>query len=270
MKNMILSLFLVFVFFPQTYAQDYQGVEDTPKNSTELNSFLQGLQLYKNEQYQESFEAFLKAYNEDKKNPKILFNLGLSAMNTEQLGYTIGAWRKAVFISPLFFEAHRALNAFNEKNPKALKMSSWLDRKFLSYIPAEVIFVLHGIALVYFGFLLLSIRKLRRQALKENIDFSFQPFLTKTLVGGSFFVIFTAMTLFKAYSINDTKASLLANQPLYVTPSTEATYVNEAEQGDVVRVEAVNGSWSQIKTSKGALGWVPTQNIFIFSGWQVW
>ncbi|MCH2533174.1 MAG: hypothetical protein MK008_01895 [Bdellovibrionales bacterium] len=270
MRKLIFSLLFTFFIFPQGYAQDYQGVDESPKNNSELSSFLKGLQLYKNQQYQESFEQFLQAYNQDKNNPNVLFNLGLSAMNAEKIGYTIGAWRKAQFVSPLFFQAHRALKAFNEKNPKALKMTSWLDRYFLTYVPAELLFSLHGVALVYFGFLMLRVRKIRRQALKENIDFSFQPFLTKTLVSGSLFVLLSFFTAFKAHSLIDKKASLIASQPLYVTPSAEATFVNEVEEGDVVQVESEQSQWTQIKTSKGAIGWVPSQNLFVFSGWDIW
>lgn len=270
MKVLIALFISIFLLFPQAFSQDYKGVEANKSSGAELNSFLKGLQYFKDQQYQKSFEEFLLAYNQDQQNPKILFNLGLSAMNADKIGYTIGAWRKAQFVSPLFFQAHDALKKLNERNPKALKMMPWVDRYFLNYVPAEIIFMLHGLVLVYFGFLLLKIRKIRRQALKENVDFSFQPFLTRTLIGGSLFLILSTFTIFKVLTLTEKKASLLTQQPLYVIPDANATFVNEAQEGDVVKIEKQQSQWSQIKNSKGAIGWVPNQNLFVISGWEIW
>lgn len=270
MKKLGQIVLLIFIFSVSLYAQDYKGIESESKSPKELSSFLKGLQLYKNKKYQESFNEFHQAYKQESQNPKVLFNLGLSAMNIDKMGYAIGAWRKAQFVSPLFLPAHQALKKLNEKTPYALKMTSWIDRYFLAYVPAELLFVSQGLIFVFFGFLMLKVRKIRRQALKENIDFSFQPFLTKTLISGSLFLVLTSLSVLKLSSIMPAKATSLVEQKLLVTPDQNSTFVNEVSEGDVVLIEQQQGNWHQIKTSKGALGWVPSEKLFIFSGWNLW
>ena len=101
MKRLILS-FSLFVFFGA------QAQESTP-------TFLDGVNAYKNNDFEKARSIFGPLLKEHPENPVLLYNLGLVEYQSGQFGYALGLWRKARFYNSDLMPVEKAIEFTEEQ-----------------------------------------------------------------------------------------------------------------------------------------------------------
>lgn len=226
-------------------------------------SFKAGLVSYQQKDFATAIELFGTATKLSPLQKEAWLNLGVSHLAAGNLGAALGAFRKTVYIDPLFFEAHRSIQFLEQKIVLPSQTRSlWqtLHESALVYIPFFGIF-LFWILLSFF----LATRWIRhwglaRAAKKLALE---PPRATLPLWFFSLFMIlFSLLVLAKGYDDRISRATVIVKDlEMRSGPSTEASALQILKEGQELLLEGEDKDWFFVTNYGGLTGWVPKPSL---------
>ena len=236
---------------------------DMEPNSPPSSShpFLEGLQAYKEQNFQKAQEHFTKLVEEYPKNPVILYNLGLAEYQLGRFGMALGLWRKARSIDKGLKPVQKAI-AFTEeqlfpapthssfltpilKGLRAFPLWAWLSLCLTSFFGAFFFLIDYGLK-----------RRLPPNLWPSWIFLLFPVWLFSTVLSLSLFM----------EKQQPMGTVTLKKLPTHANPTETSPTLSELEEGQKVFIKKTHGEWLQVQSPSGPPGWVPQGAIIPFKG----
>ena len=270
MKLLTILLLLLGTLF---LAYGETSKDPKPKATTD-SSHISPLAAYQKGDFDLAEKEFRKKLESHPNNASLLYNWGLSLYKIQNRGLAVAAWRKAVAISP-FFEGPRLALKFAAKEMPALQANqngeAWpfeLNKTLLKISLGQV----GGLSLISFliaGFYLLKYFGRRKFALIEEKPLP--QFPNKGVIAALVTVVLISLTGLKISDVMALKATVTSKKvSAFSGPSQEDNELVELTEGMEVVVLLQKEDWTHIEFVSGQSGWVPTQSLFLTSGYQLW
>lgn len=246
---MTFLLKILFIFFATLWAQEPSS------------GFLDGVNAYKNKNFQKAQEIFTPLVQENPENPALLYNLGLAEYQLGRFGMALGLWRKARNLDSSFTPVEEAIafteeKLFPDKGHETFIVSIY---KALTTLPLWM-----WCSLSLLTFFLASYFSLE-YGVKKRLSINLWPTWVFTIFPIFLFSTFFAFNLFTS-SRQMMGTVIERNLLTHANPTESSPTLSELEEGQVVSVEKVHQNWLQIRSQRGAPGWVPQSSVIIFKG----
>lgn len=226
---------------------------------TKDTRFEEGVSAYEAQKFDQAQEIFRSLVAESPDNPHLLFNLGLAEYQLGHLGLALGLWRKARYLAPDFKQTEFAIEFVEEKLVTS-SMAPPFYQTIWKYLGALPLSLWGFISLVTFSLLgWFSVE----YGVKKQLSFLNWPnwilFVIPIFIFSSFYV------LVETSKRSEQKATVISQDiETRVTPSESAPALGSLVEGQVVQVKQSLGPWTQVVTTDGRPGWVPTQSLIYF------
>jgi tetratricopeptide (TPR) repeat protein len=193
--------------------------------------------------------------------PEIYFNLGNAYYKTNEIGRSILNYERALRLSPSFEDAKFNLELAQLKVVDNIVPSPtffigrWIQNLIKLLTSNQWLFISFCVFILFLIFVFLFIFGPSRMIRK----FSF--YFATVLVGISFVsLIFAGVR--KGQIINHSDAIVMSGViSVKSSPDKSGTDLFQLHEGAKVTIKSTLGSWTEIKLSNGAIGWVEQVNI---------
>lgn len=256
----LMIVFLGALIHSEGSTEENLPTDVTFSNPSELYST--GIRALQENKPKVAFEAFNAAAHLAPNNVGILYNLGHSAFELNELGIAAGAWRRALTLSPWFKPARQALSIAEPKLDQVhsaqitLSFYEQLRMRVLRYFHLDTSLALLLLMLTIAGFI--WIKNLRSQ--KQGLGVSFQIFLGLSVLLG-------LINCLKIFDHLEKRATVVEKEVQVMTaPSLEANVLFKHYQGTELILHQTQSGWAQVEQPGGLSGWVETKSLFSHSG----
>ncbi len=223
--------------------------------------FLNGIQAYRNNDFQKAKEIFSQMVQDNPDNPTLLYNLGLAEYHLGRMGLALGLWRKARTLNPEGIPVEQAISFTEEQ-----LFPNQRDKTFISTI---YITLLKLPLWVWWLASLVSFTAAGWWSLEYGVKKRLMPNLWPSWLFFVFpFFIFTTIFATLDY-LDHTKvsATVVAKElSSRAGPSETSPELGQLSEGQLVKVEKMYQNWVQIRTQTGSPGWVPQNAVIQFKG----
>jgi len=221
-----------------------------------VKTFLDGVESYKKDNYEEAISAFLKITESGIKNSALFYNLGNAYLRNNDLGHALLWYERALKLTPndpdLKFNYEYALSLL--KDEKEDKTSPLLKILFFwKDLFSEMTIRWIAISLNIIFWLILTIQVIRKRIFFRTVN-SLIFILT---------IIFT-LTAFHNYYESQyiREAIILPDQtPVRSGLSEDSTELFLLHAGTKVKIEKENNGFVRIFFSEGKIGWIKKSEI---------
>ncbi len=243
---------------------------DSPLSALPEELYQASIRSYQSGDLHQARDQFKKLAQQDPKNRFALYNWGLVEFELGHKGYALAAWRRALYISPLFSPARRALRYAQEQMTGRLGISSpstWesFRGRVLTYFSLGGLMGWFALSLALGGGLWLRFFSRYQEAVEHELPL---PRLSLPLifVGGLGAVLGLLLAL-KIYDYQTPRATLVSDRvPLLSAPVAESSDLLLLNEGMEVLVRQSQGDWAQVTFPGGMTGWVHQDHLFLTSG----
>lgn len=222
------------------------------------SDFIDGVKAYEAKDFEKAKEIFQPLLSQYPNNPTLLYNSGLVEFQLGRSGLALALWRKARFLDQSAGEIRAAIDYTEEmlfpdsdKGPLAtlydwlaqIPLHFWLFISFISFFPACWHAIKHGV--------------------KRSESIPHWPiwiFLSLPI-----FIFSFCFAIILNSERTKPKATVIEKNLLTHTgPSESSPTLSELNEGEIVYIKKIHGSWAQVKTQRGNPGWVLQTKLIPF------
>ena len=241
----------------------------TPPDENPEYQFSQGLKAFSDGDLAMAKSHYVKAYALEPANPNIAYNLGIVFLAQEKVGPSIAMLRRAIYLSPTFGSARKALDkAFEKTNTQtaaeALTNFEILRSYLLGRIPSAIFLFITALLFLFAGWNFIGWLGQRKRAKIDELD---PPMIsTTTILLVTALILSTVLSGFKLFDLTRTRAVVInSNVDLRSGPSSDHPRIAEIFEGFDVIIKREKDGWAQIEHPGGYSGWLQTSQIFNYS-----
>ena len=218
--------------------------------------FQQATSLYQNEQYEEALQLYRKVVEQGYESPDLYYNMGNAAYRSNNIGYAILYYEKALKMNPSHEDASHNLeyvsrykvDVFDEVPELFYKSWTRTWKNIMSErawsIWSMVFFVLMAVSVLVYLFS-------RRLALKKAGFFT-------AVVLAVFFTLSLATAISRHRGIADPSSGVIISPSVVVrsSPSQSGTELFILHEGTSVEISEEVSGWRNISVVDGREGWI--------------
>lgn len=238
-------------------------------------AFQEGLKLFQEQKYIDAMAEFQKSDTENPDQPVNLYNWGLAAFLSNKAGLAVGLWRRALFLSPHFNEASKALDFAQSKMSSAafLPPSAGSLEKFkvglLRKMSLGNVLLLNFLLFVFTGWLSIRYFSKRKQKIEQEEE---PPPISFISIG--FAILFVASSVLLVIALDfhfeNRATSIEQNVSLKTAPQDSANTVFTLLEGSEVIIEDIENDWALATYPGGMTGWIKTSQLYQSNGSRKW
>lgn len=233
-----------------------------------VDLFQKGLLAYRNQDFSEARDSFLKLLQEGQQSPNILHNLALSNFQLGDKALAMALWRKALAMDPSFHPAIAGrdyLEASTNMRPWERDQLSLYMRRLLDSVSLhEFLWWLAGV-LAFCGFLWIRYFAKRREALEDELPLPSFPF--HATIVSFFFLLGATLCWFKVQHLRYDRATVIvARAEARSLPNDDSVALFEIAGGQEVIVRRQERDWLQVQNSDRATGWLKESEVLTALG----
>lgn len=251
--------FLVILLLPMLCSLAFGQAPRTPEApAAQAPPFQQGNALYQGGQYQQAQQQYLQQLKHGPVTVPLLYNLGNACYQSQQLGWAILYYERALLAAPrdADLRANFNLAMASRRVPQSTEAPGWtqvLWRGILDHLTLNELTLL--LALSYLAACALAFLWLRHGELRRRYQWLLYLSLALTLLFGT-------LTASKCLTYHDPhRAVIVADGQLLSGPATSFQSLRKTYQGEIVRVTGQQGMWREAQFDTGAVGWVPQSDV---------
>lgn len=199
-----------------------------------------------------------------------LTNLGLIKYKTNDYGYAMALWRKALSIDPSLNQANRALRFAEKKYQEKhlVKEVSFLKELFALFRNKDnlnFLLALNTFLLFFFLYFTIQFLSEKKKALIEEKNFLSMPL--KVYIFTFLFICSSITVIFSFIEQKRPRATVIAKKAsVLVTAQKDSPILYEIPEGTEVILGKKKEQWIQVSQSGHLTGWVPIKSLFQTSG----
>lgn len=258
--------FLVLLIFSSSLAfAELKPMRDIA-NDPITSLFAKGINAYQKGDYGQAVQNFKELTELQPQNEIAYYNWGLAEAKQENWGWSAALFRRALYLSPSFVLASRALELVLDKLPHVNTHNKLqgLDSFRSQYLRAwnwHLIFFILTSSLLLSGVSLIKYWSKRKRALDEELPLP--PFPYVGLASSLITLTFIFMASLKSLELFEVQATLITkSSALRTGPSHEDTPLFEIFEGQELRLFKKHESWAQVQVPGGLIGWLPQSDLF--------
>ncbi len=240
---------------------------------TPPGDFDQGLESLQKGDYAAAKEVFQTLLQSSEPgNPDLLYNLALAEMGAENWGAAAAYLRQALYHSPLFFRAQRALkHVLDQLNPPPpTTTSQWhLFKAWVLRPPPLTLFFALAFGCA-FGSAWLWLDWIGRKRVALVDETEIPPVPLKVWIVSAVAVLVVILSGLKLYDWILPRATSTQALQLHSGPNSESATVGSLPEGSEVVFHSHRGEWVRITHPAGATGWAQTEQFIPSSGKLLW
>ncbi|MEI6502936.1 MAG: hypothetical protein WCP21_18150, partial [Armatimonadota bacterium] len=226
--------------------------------SAQSSPFAQGGVFYQQGDYQRAQQAYLQQLQQGPVTGPLLYNLGNSCFQSQQLGWAILYYERAKLAIPRDrdLRANLAVALGIRRLPPATEAPGWAQVLWGGVLDRVTLNELTLLALVsYLATCALLIWALRSEHLRRRYQWLL-------VAGAVIFVVLGSLTASKWRQYHDpARAVIVADGQLLSGPANSFQALRRTYQGELAHVRSQQGMWREVRCEAGAVGWVTQSEV---------